>query len=110
MPGKGWSFTGKIHQKVCDKPQRRDGRSTRSGLIHQSAAGVHPRERSRERDLSRAGLGHVRKHYAGDALSPTETEALHCRIQRLAADAGAVNAEVVVPISAEVKFPSRVGL
>lgn len=21
MPGKGWSFTGKIHQKVCDKAQ-----------------------------------------------------------------------------------------
>jgi hypothetical protein len=33
----------------------------------------------------------VRKHYAGDALSPTETEALHCGISRLTADAGAVD-------------------
>ena len=62
MPGKGWSFTGKIHQKVCDKAQLSGGRSTRSGLIHQSAAGVHTRDRSRERDLRRAGLVHVRKN------------------------------------------------
>jgi hypothetical protein len=43
MPGKGWSFTGKIHQKVCDKPQLSDGRSTRSGRIqagHTVAAAV----------------------------------------------------------------------
>jgi hypothetical protein len=25
MPGKWWPFTGKIHQKVCDKPQLSDG-------------------------------------------------------------------------------------
>jgi hypothetical protein len=67
MPGKGWSFTGKIHQKVCDKAQLSGGRSTRSGLIHQSAAGVHIWDRSSERDLSPAGLRHVREHYAVDA-------------------------------------------
>jgi hypothetical protein len=33
---------------------------------------------------------------------------LDCGIQRLAADAGA--AEVIVPISTEVKFPTQVGL
>jgi hypothetical protein len=28
MPGNGWWFTGKIHQRVCDKPQLSEGRST----------------------------------------------------------------------------------
>ena len=46
MPGKGWSFTGKIHQKVCDKAQLRHVREHYAGDACLAAdAGATPTQR-----------------------------------------------------------------